>query len=86
MQGYTEKVLTMLTEEASWPNKLAKTMANEEQIDVGRAKFIVSNALHILQKDGKIDRQMIKLKDKEVILYYKRILRCRDCINSWKGK
>lgn len=72
IQEYTEKVLAMLVQEASWPNKLAKTIANNEKIDVSKAKFIVSKALHTLQKDGKIDRQMMKLEDMEVMLYYKK--------------
>ena len=67
---YTQRVLAMLEESASWPNKLAKTLARDDRIDTSRAKFVVSKALHLLQKEGRIDRQIIKLEKSEVMLYY----------------
>ena len=72
MTDYRERVLKMLTEEASWPSKLAREIATQEGTEQESVKFAVSKALKMLQNDGLIARQMIKLKDKEVMLYYKR--------------
>jgi hypothetical protein len=72
MPDYRERVLKMLTEEASWPSELAREIAKDESTEQESVKFAVSKALKTLQNDGLIARQMIKLKDKEVMLYYKR--------------
>lgn len=71
MPDYREKVLKMLTEEASWPSKLAKDIAKEEGLKE-EPKLAISKALKVLQNDGTIGRQMIKLEDREVMLYYKK--------------
>ncbi len=72
MPDYRERVLKMLTKEASWPSELAREIAKEDVTEQESVKFAVSKALKMLQNDGLIARQMIKLKDKEVMLYYKR--------------
>ena len=72
MPNYRESVLKMLTEEASWPSKLAREIVTQEGTEQESVKFAVSKALKTLQNDGLIARQMLKLKDKEVMLYYKR--------------
>ena len=72
MPNYRERVLKMLTEEASWPSGLAREIATQEGTGQESVKFAVSKALKTLQNDGLIARQMMKLKDKEVMLYYKR--------------
>ncbi len=72
IEGYTEKVLQYIEEEASWTNKLAKRIAEEEAIEYEQAKFAVSKALKVLLSDGKVAREKINLGDKEVILYYRK--------------
>ncbi len=72
VQDYTQKIMEMLNQEASWPNKLAKRLIEEESMDLGKAKFIVSKALQRLQKDGEVDRQMLPLGNIEVMLYYRK--------------
>ncbi|MHB1830735.1 MAG: AAA family ATPase [Candidatus Micrarchaeaceae archaeon] len=68
----TGRVLKMLMEEASWSSELARKIAKENGTDQESTKFAISKALKMLQKDGLIARQTIKLKDREVLLYYKR--------------
>ena len=62
----------MLTEEACWPTKLARTIANADAIELGEVKFTVSKALRALQKDGRIGRERMQMGDDEVVLYYRR--------------
>jgi hypothetical protein len=69
---YREKLLAMLAQEASWPSKLAKDIAKADGMGDTEPKFAVSKALKALQKDGLIGRQMLKLGDREVVLYYRR--------------
>jgi hypothetical protein len=69
---YREKLLAMLAQEASWPSKLAKDIAKADGMGNTEPKFAVSKALKALQKDGLIGRQMLKLGDREVVLYYRR--------------
>jgi hypothetical protein len=71
MVDYKENVLKLLTEEASWPSKLAKDIAKEEGVEE-EPKLAVSKALKTLQNDGRIGRQTMKLEDKEVMLYYRK--------------
>jgi len=72
MPDYREKVLKMLTEESSWPSKLAKGIAKQEGIAEYVPKLAVSKALKTLQNEGMIGRQVLKLEDKEVMLYYRK--------------
>ncbi len=72
MPDYRERVLKMLTKEASWPSELAREIVKDEGTEQESVKFAVSKALKTLQNDGLIARQMMKLKDREVLLYYKR--------------
>lgn len=72
MLDYREKLLSMLAQEASWPSKLAKDIAKADGMGDTEPKFAVSKALKALQKDGLIGRQMLKLGDREVVLYYRR--------------
>jgi hypothetical protein len=72
MLDYREKLLSMLAQEASWPSKLAKDIAKADGMGGTEPKFAVSKALKALQKDGLIGRQMLKLGDREVVLYYRR--------------
>ena len=72
MVDYREMVLTMLTQETSWLSKLAKEIATEDNSNLKNAKFAVSKALKTLQNDELILRQIMKLKDRKALLYYKR--------------
>lgn len=71
MLNYKENVLELLTEEASWPSKLAKDIAKREILEQ-EPKLAVSKALKTLQNDGMIGRQILKLEDREVMLYYRK--------------
>ena len=51
---------------------LTREIATQEGTEQESVKFAVSKALKMLQNDGFVARQMMKLKDKEVMLYYKR--------------
>jgi hypothetical protein len=71
MVDYKEKVMKILTEEASWPSKLAKDIAKQESIEQ-EPKLAVSKALKTLHNDGLIGRQVMKLDNKEIMLYYRK--------------
>ena len=56
MPDYRERVLKMLAEEASWPSKLAKDIAEQEGMVLNRAKIRSKQALKTLAKRWK-DRE-----------------------------
>ncbi len=72
MPDYTERVLGMITEEASWTNKLAKQIAKEDNIDINYTKAVVSKAIHKLYQEGQIGKEGMEIDGNEIVLYYRK--------------
>ena len=72
LPDYKEKVLEMLTEEASWPSKLARDIAKQDNTNPKMRKVAVVRALKTLREDGSIERRLMVVGDREVMLYYKK--------------
>ena len=72
MPDYRERVMKMLAEEASWPSKMAKEIAEQDRMDPQMAKVAVVRTLKALREDGSIERRLLSLEGREVSLYYKR--------------
>ena len=72
LPDYKDKVLEMLTEEASWPSKLAREIAKQDGTSPEMRKVAVVRALKALREDGSIERRLMVVAEREVMLYYKK--------------
>ena len=69
---YRGEVMEMLTHEACWCAKMARGIARDYGGDETRAKFAVSKAVMALQSEGTIARLSLKMRGRDIMLYYKR--------------
>ena len=74
MEDYSDKVLKMIEEEANWATNIAKGIAKEEGIEFEQTKFVVNKTVKKPQGEGKIARKEVSLKNKEVLLCYRKDL------------